>query len=47
MAKVDTRKPVMPPVKSAIKMDRSAFTATLPSSKVHSSKLPLAGWEKK
>lgn len=47
MAKVDTRKPVMPPVKSAIKIESSAFTATLPSSRVHSSKLPLAGLEKK
>jgi len=45
IAKVDTRKPVIPPVKSAIKMDSSAFTATLPSKRVHRSRLPLARLE--
>ena len=36
MAKVETRKPVSPPVMSAMRMDRSAFTATFPGGRVES-----------
>ena len=38
---VDATKPTVPEVRSANKIDKRELTATLPSSKVQSSRLPL------